>query len=152
MVWTIGLLFLLFFLRIPIVFALGITSVIGLYLSDINMVVIAQKIVSGLDNVSLIAIPLFILAGDLMNQGGISKRLINFSEKLVGHFTSGLAMVAILASMFFSAVSGSAIATTAAIGAMMIPTMMANGYDKKYTAALIPSAGTIGPLSHQVLS
>lgn len=146
MVWTVGLLFLLFFLRIPIVFALGITSIIGLYLSDINMVVIAQKIVSGIDNVALTAIPLFILAGDLMNQGGISKRLIDFSEKLVGHFTAGLAMVAVLASMFFSAVSGSAIATTAAIGAMMIPSMVANGYDRKYTAALIPSAGTIGPI------
>lgn len=146
MVWTIGLLFILFFLRIPIVFALGITSVIGLYLSDVSLVVMAQKIVSGVDNFALIAVPLFILAGDLMNQGGISARLVNFSEKLVGHFTSGLAMVAVLASMFFSAVSGSAIATTAAIGAMMVPTMLANGYDKRFTASLVPAAGTIGPI------
>lgn len=146
MLWIIGLLFLLFLLRVPIAFALGISTMVGLYVSDINYIVIAQKIISGVDSFALIAIPLFILAGELMTQGGISKRLVNFAQTLFGHFTSGLAIVVVVASIFFSAVSGSAIATTAAIGGMMVPAMLNNGYDKRFTASLIPAAGTIGPI------
>jgi C4-dicarboxylate transporter DctM subunit len=146
MLWIIGLLFFLFILRVPIAFALGISSMVGLYVSDISFVVIAQKIISGVDNFALIAVPLFILAGELMTQGGISKRLVHFAQTLFGHLTSGLAIVVVVASIFFSAVSGSAIATTAAIGGMMVPAMLSNGYDKRFTASLIPAAGTIGPI------
>ena len=146
MLWIIGLLFILFLLRVPIAFALGLSTIVGLYVSDISYVVVAQKIISGVDNFALIAVPLFILAGELMSQGGISKRLVHFAQTLFGHFTSGLAIVVVVASIFFSAVSGSAIATTAAIGGMMVPAMLANGYDKRFTASLIPAAGTIGPI------
>jgi len=146
MFWVIGVLFILFILKVPIAFALGISTLLGIIVSDIDFIVIPQKILSGVDSYALIAVPLFILAGELMTQGGISKRLVNFSQTLFGHMTSGLAIVAVVASVFFSAVSGSAIATTAAIGGMMIPAMLNSGYDKRFTASLIPAAGTIGPI------
>lgn len=101
---------------------------------------------SGVDSFPLVAIPLFILAGGLMFQGGMSKRLVNFSNALIGHFPSGLAMVSVLACMFFAAITGSAIAATAAIGGLMIPLMIKEGYDAKFAAPLLATAGSIGPI------
>ncbi|WP_205628897.1 TRAP transporter large permease subunit, partial [Acinetobacter baumannii] len=88
-------------------------------MSGTDFVVIAQKTFSGIDSFALIAIPLFVLAGELMTVGGISKRLIDFASLLVGHLPAGLGMVAVLAAMFFSAISGSAIADAAAIGGIL---------------------------------
>ncbi|BCJ86920.1 TRAP transporter large permease [Effusibacillus dendaii] len=146
MIWLVVLLFVLFFLRIPIAFALGITSLVGLLLSDTDLVVIAQKSFSGIDSFTLVAIPLFVLAGEIMTVGGISKRLVNFAELLVGHLPAGLALVAVLACTFFSAISGSAIADAAAIGGILIPAMIAQGYDRRFASTLVASASTIGPV------
>ncbi|MGG2197100.1 MULTISPECIES: TRAP transporter large permease [Paenibacillus] len=146
MIWLLGLLFVLFFLRVPIAFALGITSLVGLWLTDTDLVIIAQKTFSGIDSFTLVAIPLFVLAGEIMTVGGISKRLIDFASLLVGHWPAGLAMVAVLACTFFSAISGSAIADAAAIGGILIPAMVSQGYDRRFSATLVASASTIGPV------
>ncbi|WP_141334109.1 TRAP transporter large permease [Paenibacillus sp. tmac-D7] len=146
MIWLLGLLFVLFFFRVPIAFALGITSLVGLWLTDTDLVIIAQKTFSGIDSFTLVAIPLFVLAGEIMTVGGISKRLIDFASLLVGHWPAGLAMVAVLACTFFSAISGSAIADAAAIGGILIPAMVSQGYDRRFSATLVASASTIGPV------
>ncbi len=146
MVWLIPLLFLFFFMGMPITFSLGVVSLLGLILAKVPLLLVVQRLWTAVDTFSLVAVPLFILAGDLMSQGGISRRLVNFAQALVGHLTSGLAMVAVVACMFFAAVSGSAIADAAAIGGILIPTMIANGYHPPFTASLVAAAGTIGPI------
>ena len=100
----------------------------------------------GLNNFALVAIPLFILAGGLMVQGGISRRIVDFADALIGHFPSGLALVSILACMFFAAITGSAIAATAAIGGIMIPIMREKNYEDTFSAPLIACGGSIGPI------
>ncbi|MGI6128934.1 MAG: TRAP transporter large permease [bacterium] len=142
----IGLLFLFFFSGIPISFSLGITSFIGLVSSGYPLDVVIQRIFTGIDNYSLIAVALFIFAGDLMSEGGISRRLVNFAEAIIGHWPAGLAMVSILACMFFAAITGSAIAATAAIGGLMIPVMTEQRYAPTFSASLLACAGSIGPI------
>jgi len=140
-------LFATFLLGIPVAFSLGIVSLVGLLVvQGFPLAVIAQKMFSGIDSYSLIAVPLFIFAGDLMGKGGLSKRLIQFSNVLVGHVHSGIAMVAIVACMLFAAVTGSAIAASAAIGGMLIPQMVKQGYGKGFSASLIATGGSIGPI------
>jgi len=112
--------------------------------SHIPSVVIVQRLFTAADSFPLLAIPLFMVAGNLMGAGGISNRLINLCKALVGHLTGGLSMVAVLATMMFASVSGSGPATVAAIGGIMIPAMIAAGYDKGYSAALLSVAGAIG--------
>ena len=119
MVWIFGL-FGIFFIGVPIAFSLGFVTLVGLSGGSIPMQVIVQRMFTGVDNFALIAIPLFILAGNLMAVGGISKRITAFSESLVGHWPGGLGMVTIVASMIFAAVTGSAIAATAAIGGVAV--------------------------------
>ncbi|MCL5045456.1 MAG: TRAP transporter large permease, partial [Actinobacteria bacterium] len=138
--------FLLFILGVPITFALGAVSLLGLLITGTPLTVLVQRMFTGLDSFPLVAVPLFILAGGLMSVGGISRRLVDFAQMLVGHFTAGLAMVSVVAAMFFSAVTGSAIADTAAIGGLMIPAMIEEGYDRRFSAALLASAGSIGPI------
>jgi len=144
--WLILLLFVLFFAGVPITFSLGLTALLGLLLKGIPPLVMVQKLWTGVDSFSLVAVPLFILAGNLMSQGGISRRLVDFAQTLLGHWTAGLAMVGIVACMFFAAVTGSAIADAAAIGALLIPAMVEQGYDRPFAASLVASAGTIGPI------
>jgi tripartite ATP-independent transporter DctM subunit len=108
--------------------------------------IFAQRMVSGTQSFSLLAIPFFILAGDLMTAGGISRRLVGFADVLVRHRTGGLGMVAVLAAAFFAALSGSAPATTAAIGAIMIPEMEKRGYSRAFATALAVAGGIIGPM------
>ena len=111
-------------LSIPIGITLGLATGLAMWLtSDIPMLMLAQKSVTGLDSFPLLAIPFFILAGALMCNGGISRRLVNLAESLVGFITGGLAMVTVLACMFFAAISGSGPATVSAIGSFMIPSM-----------------------------
>ncbi|MDK2907358.1 MAG: C4-dicarboxylate transporter, DctM subunit [Petrotoga sp.] len=145
MLWILGL-FGVFLLGIPISFSLGITTLIGLSGMGLPMEVIVQRMFTGVDNFALIAIPLFILAGNLMAVGGISRRITDFSEALVGHWPGGLGMVAIIASMIFAAVTGSAIAASAAIGALLISEMLSKGYSNGYAASLVAAAGSIGPI------
>ena len=144
MVWIFGL-FGIFFIGVPIAFSLGFVTLVGLSGAGLPMEVIVQRMFTGVDNFALIAIPLFILAGNLMAVGGISKRITAFSESLVGHWPGGLGMVTIVASMIFAAVTGSAIAATAAIGGLLIGVMVSKGYSREYTASLVACAGSIGP-------
>lgn len=135
------------FLNIPIAFALVLTTVVlMLFVDSVSAHVIAQSIVRGIDNFPLMAIPLFMLAGDLMSTGGISIRIVNFAKALVGHLKGALGYVAVTASMIFSGVSGSAVADTSAIGSLLLPIMKREGYDVAKSTALIAAAGSTGPI------
>ncbi|MBJ3762501.1 TRAP transporter large permease [Maribius pontilimi] len=133
-------------MRVPLALAIGIATILALWTADIDMMIFAQRMVSGTQSFSLLAIPFFILAGDLMTAGGISRRLVAFADVLVRHRTGGLGMVAVLAAAFFAALSGSAPATTAAIGAIMIPEMEKRGYSRPFATALAVAGGIIGPM------
>lgn len=143
-----GLLFLLagIFLLIgaPIVTSVGLASVIFGYSEGINLVVVIQKMFAGIDTTSLLAVPFFILAGDLMNSGGIAKRIVNMASKLVGNVHGGVGIVAIISCMFFAAISGSGIATAAAIGGVMYYGFLRDGYDKAFSAAIVSTASPLG--------
>jgi tripartite ATP-independent transporter DctM subunit len=130
---------------VPIGFAIGISTLCTLALyTNIPLVMVAQNAIAGCDSFPLMAIPFFILAGNLMSTGGVAKRLLEFASMLFGAITGGLAMVTTVSCMFFAAISGSAMATTSAIGSFMIPAMKEKGYDKGFSAALAAAAGTIG--------
>lgn len=140
-----GLFFILLFLSVPIGYAIGISTLISLMIySDIPLLMISQNSIAGVDSFPLLAIPFFMLAGNLMSSGGIAKRLVNFFESCIGHRTGGLGMVTVAVCMFFAAISGSAVATVSAVGAFMIPEMVSHGYSKPFSAALTAAAGTIG--------
>jgi len=145
LVLTLGLPLMLI-LRVPLAFAIGLATIGALWSADIDMMTFAQRMVSGTQSFSLLAIPFFILAGDLMTAGGISRRLVGFADVLVRHRTGGLGMVAVLAAAFFAALSGSAPATTAAIGVIMIPEMEKRGYSRAFATALAVAGGIIGPM------
>ncbi len=140
------ILFAAFFIGIPIAFSLGIVSTGALASMGTPLLVVVQRLFTGVDSIPLIAVLLFTLAGALMQRGGISMRLIEFADVLVGHLPSGMAMVTIVACMFFAAITGSAIAATAAIGGIMIPVMTEKGYDKSFTCSLMATGGSIGPI------
>ncbi len=141
-----GLLFVLLIAGMPIAMSLGISSFVVMAFLDGSPPVslMARSVVTGADSFPLIAVPLFILAGDLMQQGGLSKRIIGFASSLVGHIRASLCYVNVIASMFFAAISGSAPATVAAIGSNVIPSMSQQGYKKDFSAALTASAGMLG--------
>jgi len=133
------------FIGVPIAISLGLSTIIGIALHEtLNMAIVPQRIFVSLNSFPLMAIPFFILAGNLMGAGSMSKRMVAFASSLVGHFTGGLAMVAIVTSMFFAAISGSGAATTAAIGSILIPAMIAKGYKIEYAAANQAVAGALG--------
>ena len=145
MLWIVAL-FGVFLLGVPIAFGLGIISLVGLVGTQLPLQVVVQQMYGGVSNFAFIAIPLFILAGNLMAVGGISRRITDFSEALVGHWPGGLGMVVIVSSMIFAAVTGSAIAAAAGIGALLIQPMLDKGYSKNYAAALVATSGSIGPI------
>ena len=133
-------------LRVPIGIALGAASVLTYWLTDLPLESLALSYYDGLDKFPFIAVPMFLLAGALMEKGGISKRLISVADCLVGNVRGGLAHVTILACMLFSAISGSGPATTAAVGGIMIPTMLRRHYDRNYSGAVSACGGTLGIL------
>lgn len=138
-------LIVLILLSLPIAFALGLSPALTVYFGDIStLMVVAQQIYNKINSFPLMAIPFFILAGNLMQNGGISERLINFADSLVGHISGGLAMTTIVTSMFFAAMSGSGSATTAAVGSILIPAMIAKGYHGGFAAATQSVAGSLG--------
>lgn len=139
-----GSLIALFLLGVPIAIAIGSATLLSILSSSTPPVVLVQKMFTAMDSFPLMAVPFFILAGALMETGGISRRLIHLANTFVGHFSGGLAFVAIIASMFFGAISGAAAACVAAIGAVIIPEMVARGYSRPYTAAVQATAGTLG--------
>ncbi|MCR8868136.1 TRAP transporter large permease [Peribacillus frigoritolerans] len=134
-------------LGIPIAFALLVSSVVLMYFLGIfDSQIIAQNLISGADNFPLMAIPFFMLAGEAMNRGGLSRSIVEMAMKLVGHIKGGLGYVAIIASVLFASLSGSAVADTAALGAILIPMMVKSGYDVNRSSGLIASGGIIAPI------
>lgn len=134
----------LMLIRTPIAVALGLASIVGLWASGIDLQIVIQRAFSTNNSFPLLAIPFFILAGEIMSTGGMSRRLVDFADALVGHFRGGLGAVAILASSFFAALSGSNAATVAAIGGVMNKPMAEKGYTSAYTASTIAAAGVTG--------
>lgn len=143
----LGSLLLAMALGIPIAHSLiisGVALLVQMHMFDTQ--ILASTLVDGADNFPLMAIAFFILAGELMNKGGVSKRIIAFAIALIGHVRGGLGYVAIIATLIFSGLSGSAVADTAALGAILIPIMVDAGYDRAMSAALIASAAIIPPI------
>lgn len=137
--------FILLALGIPIAFSLGTGAVIAvMFFTDLPISLVAQRMFTSMNNFSYLAIPFFMLAGSLMGCGGISKRLIKFAYSIVGTLTGGLASVDIISSMLFGGISGAAVADTAAIGGVMIPSMIEKKYPRDLTAAITGIASTLG--------
>lgn len=147
MIW---ILFAVFFIAlifgVPIAFSLGIASLAYLLVAEIPLIIIPLKMYSGIDVFVLLSIPGFILAGNIMNNSGMTDRIINFSNNLVGHIRGGLGLANIGASMIFAGISGTAIADTASIGSIMIPAMKKEGYEADFSSAVTASSSTVGPI------
>lgn len=141
-----GGLALLIFLRVPIGISLGISGALTFLYTKGSFIAMAQTYYDSVDSFPLVAVPLFFLAGSIMELGGISRRLVNVAEAMIGQTRGGLGMVTILSSMFFSAISGSGPATTAAVGGVMIPAMRRRNYDSNLAAAITATGGTMGVL------
>lgn len=133
-------------LGVPFAFALALCVVGAIAVTGMDPMLLPQTLVAGTQSFSLLAIPFFMLAGEIMAAGGLSRRLVQVADVFVRHLPGGMGLVAILAALIFAAVSGSAPATTAAIGAVMIPAMAERGYSKAYATALCVSAGVLAPL------
>ncbi|SPT70796.1 TRAP transporter large permease [Anaerobiospirillum thomasii] len=131
---------------VPIALALGVSTMVTLYYIDMPITVVGQRIFTALDSSSIMAIPFFVLAGNLMTHGGISRRIVDFAQSLVGNVKGGLFYVMIIACGFFAALSGSAPATVIAIGAMLYPDMIKRGYPEQRSAGLLAVAGGLGPI------
>lgn len=129
---------------VPVAFSLGLSALVMMNIQGFNNDVLVQKMVGGIDSFPLLAVPFFMLAGEIMNSGGIAKRIIALSNSIVGHVTGGLGLVNIVASMFFGGISGSSVADTAAIGGLLIPAMKEEGYDADFSAAVTASSATMG--------
>ena len=143
-----ALLFLTFLvllvLGVPIAFAIAVSGVAVLAAGDVNLLIVVQRMFAATDSFPLVAVPFFILAGDLLARGAMSQTLVAFAESILGRIRGGLSAVAVAAGMFFAAISGSGAATTAAVGATLIPELKKRGYDEASSAALVASAGCIG--------
>lgn len=140
-----ALLFFFFIVRMPIAFAMGTSAAIAMYFFyHVPLTVAVQQMFTSNDSFPLLAVPFFMLAGVLMESGGISRRLVNFANALVGFIHGGLAHVTVIASMFFAGISGAAAADTAAVGTLMIPEMKKRQYDAGFASAVQASAGSIG--------
>lgn len=135
----------LFALSVPVAVSIGWSSIAGVSMSDsLSMLVVGQQLFVSIDKYVLAAIPFFILAGNLMETGGISRRLVDFAKSLIGGVQGGLACTCVLACMIFAAVSGSGIATVFAVGAILIPAMVKHGYPRPFAASLQATAGELG--------
>lgn len=140
-----GIFVLLLLLSVPAGYAIGISGILSILLfSDMPILSIGMYTLDGCDSFSLLAVPFFILAGNLMTTGGIAKRIVNFANACLGHITGGLSIVTTAACMFYAAISGSAFATTGAVGSFMMPAMEEKGYDKGFSGAISAAAGSIG--------
>ena len=141
------------FVGLPIGFSILLSSTMFLQITSLKpLIVVAQKIAIGIDSASLLAIPLFTLMGYIMEQCGLSKRLVDWVYAMFGRFRGAMGIVTIICCTIFAALSGSGPATVAAIGSILIPAMIENGYEKKTAAGLTAMAGALGPLSLRVSS
>jgi len=129
---------------VPVGFAISLSSISVLVAKDVNLLIVVQRMFASIDSFPLIAVPFFIFSGDLLARGAISKRLVEFAEAALGRIRGGLMPVTVGAAMFFSAISGSGAATTAAVGTTLIPELKARGYNEESSAALVAASGTIG--------
>ncbi|PKL07632.1 MAG: C4-dicarboxylate ABC transporter permease [Spirochaetae bacterium HGW-Spirochaetae-7] len=136
----------LLLIGVPIAFSLGTASLLFLVSKGITLGLIAQRMFTGIDVFPFMAIPFFVLAGELMNSSGITTRLVNLASIYVGRLRGGLGHVNIVASMFFAGITGSAVADTSALGSMLIPAMVEEGFDEDFSAAVTCSSSVIGPI------
>jgi len=137
----------LLLLGMPVAFAMGVSATVALLtISDIPLTLIPQRLFTAVNSFPLMAVPFFILAGLIMNVGGITRRIVRLSSALVGHLPGGLAQVNVVASMLFAGISGSASADASAIGSMLIPAMVEDGYDAPFSVAVTAASATIGPI------
>lgn len=149
--------FVLLFLKVPVAFSIGISTLVTLLFSIPFLpavTTVSQRMITGLDSFALLAIPFFILAGEIMNQGGIARRMINFAKSLIGALPGGLSYVNILAAMLFGAISGSSVAAASAIGGIMTEGMVKDGYPRSFTAGVnitSSSTGLIIPPSNALI-
>ena len=153
-VLLIGSFLVMIALRMPIVFAIGLSSIATTFYLDLPLQMVTQNMVKGLNVFVLLAVPFFILAGDIMASGGIADKLVAFANSLVGWMRGGLAMVNILASMFFGGISGSSAADTTAIGSLLIPMMKKKGYDEAFATSVTITGSVQGiliPPSHNMV-
>lgn len=134
----------LIILQVPVGIAVGAASFLAALYGGLSDVFVVQALVQGVDTFPIMAIPLFIFAGELMGAGGVSKRMLNVAKLFVGRVSGGLGIVTVIVGMFFATVSGSGPATVAAVGSMVVPTMIENGYSKSFTLSLIATTGAIG--------
>ncbi|MFB0936958.1 MAG: TRAP transporter large permease subunit, partial [Propionivibrio sp.] len=143
----IGVLLVVIALGTPIAFSLLICAVaLMIQMDNFDTQIIAQNLMEGANNFPLMAVPFFMLAGELMNAGGMSQRIVGIAQSLVGQVRGGLGYVAILAATIVASISGSAVADSAAVAALLIPMMRASGYNVPRSAGLIASAGIIAPI------
>ena len=143
----IGIFIVCLILNVPIAISLGITSLIfNIFLSPVPVDLTLQAFFSGLDSFSLLAVPFFMLAGDIMLAGGISKRLVYLGTTLMRKVPGSLGMITVVCCAIFAAISGSGPATVAAIGGLMVPYMIKNGYDKGFSCSLAACSGSLGPI------
>ena len=135
-------------LGVPIAFCIGLASAVAILMvgPSAPWIIVPNSMVNGMDSFPLMAVPFFVLAGDLMNRGGITVRLVNFANLLVGGIRGGLAQTNVMASMLFAGITGSALADTAALGRILIPAMEREGYDRTYAAAVTAASSIIGPV------
>lgn len=146
----VALLFITFIiclaLGVPVAFSLGISSLVYFIGENMSLYMFAQRFFAGLNSFTLLCIPGFVFAGSLMNQGGITERLIGFCNKIVGHITGGLAIANVGASMLFAGISGTALADTVSVGGVLIPAMKKEGYDADFSCAVTAASSCIGPI------
>lgn len=133
-------------LGVPVAYSLGIASAGYMVATGTSLAMVAQRMVGGANSFTMLAIPFFFMAGELMNISGVTDKIINMAKALVGHWKGGLAQVNIVASMFFAGVSGSATADTAALGSSLIPAMVKEGYDLDFSAAITVASSCVGPI------
>ncbi|MEL6944186.1 MAG: TRAP transporter large permease, partial [Bacteroidota bacterium] len=147
MIWILIVVFIVcLVLRFPIAFSLGIACLAYVLISGIPLLILPMKMYSGIDVFVLLSVPGFILAGNLMNHGGMTAKIVNFCNHLMGHIRGGLALANIGASMLFAGISGTAVSDTASIGSVMIPAMKKEGYDEGFSCAVTAASSTVGPI------
>ncbi|MEY8338521.1 TRAP transporter large permease [Lachnospiraceae bacterium 62-35] len=140
------------FLGIPISLSIGLSSLLYIILNDVPILVLVQRMFTGTDSIVLVAIPCFIVAGAVMEVGGLASRLTKAADAVIGRITGGLSIVTIMTCMLFAAISGSNVATTAAVGGIMVPEMEKRGYDKAYSATVAAAGGVMGVIIPPSLS
>lgn len=145
MLWVfLAVLFVTIAIGVPVSFALGLAAIVMMFVLDVPPAIVVEQAIRGVNSFPLLAIPFFILVGEIMSRGGIARRLVDLAQALVGFISGGLGQVNVAASMFFGGISGSAVADTSAIGGMMIPAMKEQGYTGEHATAITVSSAVIG--------